>query len=226
MCRLLVACALVTCIHPTNLPAQEIDSLEAAQTTARSSAFSPVQFLLPQALRTGYILRDLIRSPAFGTFDSAHTPSQVFNEIYYTSLALSHGDLSDALFAASFGTLEHEQLPFDLFGHELLLPITSETHNEFERRLSHLPAYLYNTIESDRDKLQHFYAGAWLKSWLGMDWLVALAGEAVEFFESTLLEGSSRDPRDIHANLDGAHFATKAAENHSEPPSKSLTPNP
>lgn len=124
------------------------------------------------------------------------------------------------------GCMEHEYLPVNFFGSELRVPITSESHEEFARRCAHLPMHLYHTPDDDRDKLQHFFASAWLKSWLGMDWLVAVAGEGVELGESLFLIGDARDPRDIHANQDGARFAPQAGGNPELPPSGALTPNP
>jgi hypothetical protein len=201
-------------------------ALDTAERAADSDRSSPLYLLLPPSIRSGYVIRDFIRSNAFTSYDSTHTTDEVFDEIYYTATALAHGELDHAFAAASFGSLEHEYLPINLLGLRFDVPLTSESRLEFLTRQRNLPRHLYHTTEDDRDKLQHFFAGAWLKSWLGMDCLVALGGELVELFESTFVEGSARDPRDIHANNDGARFATKAARNISAPPSESLTKNP
>lgn len=205
----------------------QIDSLLGhALLDAKSQESSPLLLLVPSELRAGYVLRDYIRSDAFGLFDSLARSAVAFDEIYYAATELTHGDQNAAFFAATVGVFEHESIPFDLFGHEIDLPVTMESHAQFERRTGHLPNHLYHTPEDDRDKLQHFFASAWLKSWLGMDWLVALGGEFVEAAENTLLVGGFRDPRDIHANHDGARFALRASENIDARPSKSLTLNP
>jgi hypothetical protein len=192
----------------------------------RHSISFPISLLIPEGIRVGYDMRDYIASPEFGAFDSIAPPEQVFDEIYFESLALTHGDLSEALLAASFGSFEHEYIPLDFFGAEVDLPLTSETHARFLLRVSHLPEHLYHIPEGDRDKLQHFFASAWLKSLLGMDWLVRLAGEGVEAGEGAFVIGDSRDPRDVHANGDGLKFEMRTEQSPDTRPSKSLTPNP
>jgi hypothetical protein len=181
-----------------------------------------VTFFLPRAVRTGSELRDIIRTTQL---DSTEPPEVTFDHIYFASLALSHGNESEASFAAAFGCLEHEYLPIELFGFHVPIKITNESDSEFKVRVAHLPKHLYHTLEDDRDKLQHFFASAWLKSSLGMDWLVSLMGEGVEAFETLLTSGGFRDPRDIHANQDGARFISQF-EQKKEPPSAALTLNP
>jgi len=192
----------------------------------------PFSLIIPEGIRLGYDIRSYISSPEFGAFDSSVSPETAFDEIYFEALEMAHGDVSSALLAASFGSFEHEFIPLDIFGIRIDLPLTSETHARFGRRWSHLPAYVYHTHELDRDKLQHFFASAWLKSALGMDWLVRLAGEAVEVGEKLFVVDGFIDPRDLHANADGIRFAIQAesigddACRQSARPSESLTPNP
>jgi hypothetical protein len=153
-------------------------------------------------------------------------PEEAFDEIYFEALAMAHGVRTDAFLAASYGSFEHEFIPLVFFGAEVDLPLTSEDHSRFLLRVSHLPAHLYHIPEGDRDKIQHFFASAWIKSLFGMDWLIHLAGEAVEAGESFFIAGESRDPRDIHANNDGIGFALHASKSIEHVPSASLTPNP
>jgi len=207
-------------------------ALDLAGCEARNTIPLPFSLLLPEGIRLGYDMRSYIASPAFGAFDSSVTPETSFDEIYFQALEMAHGDPSCALLAAAFGSFEHEYIPLDLFGIRFDLPLTSETHARFDRRWSHLPAHLYHTRELDRDKLQHFFASAWLKSTLRMDWLVRLAGEAVEVGEKLFVTDGFIDPRDLHANADGIHFAVQAEGiagmqcQQDARPSECLTPNP
>ncbi len=201
-------------------------SLTAADREARHSIPLPFSLFVPEGIRMGSDMRDFIESNAFGAFDSIVTPEDAFNEIYFEALTMAHGNLSDALLGAAFGSFDHEYIPLTFFGAEVDLPLTGEDHSRYLRRVSHLPAHLYHTPEGDRDKLQHFFASAWLKSIFGMDWLVHLAGEAVEEGESLFVIGDQRDPRDIHANGDGLGFEMQAEKNLQRVPSASLTPNP
>ncbi len=216
--------------------AQSPDSIQRHLAKASSESHNSIPFpfslLLPEGIRIGYDLRDYIASPAFGAFDSSMPAERVFDEIYFEAMARAHGDIASGLLAAAFGSFEHESIPFDFFGLELDLPLTSEDHARFLKRQSHLPAHLYRIPEEDRDKLQHFFSSAWLKSIVGMDWLVELAGRAVEVGEDLFLVGGFQDPRDIHANEDGLHFAIRASgtsdscTDSDARPSVSLTPNP
>jgi hypothetical protein len=204
----------------------DMSPLSRADRAARHGVPLPFSLLIPEGVRLGSDMRAYIESPEFGAFDSLATPEEAFNEIYFEALAMAHGVLSDAFLAASYGSFEHEYIPLDFFGAEVDLPLTCEDHSRFLTRVSHLPAHLYHIPEGDRDKLQHFFASAWLKSLFGMDWLAHLAGEGVEEGESLFVVGDARDPRDIHANNDGIRFAVQAAKNSEHVPSASLTPNP
>ena len=205
-------------------------ALRAADQEARSTIAFPFSLLIPPGLRIGYEMRTFIRSDAFGTFDSVlsneNDPEDVFNEIYYEALDLAEGNRSDALEGAAYGVFDHESIPFNFFGSEIDIPLTSERHSEYEKRVSHLPKYMYHTEEEDQDKFQHFFASAWLKSIVGMDWLVRLAGHAVEIGEKLFTIDGFIDPRDLHANTDGLRFELQIERNRERPPSNSLSPNP
>jgi hypothetical protein len=201
------------------------NNLYEARRVAKHNIPLPFSLLVPRGIREGYDLRAFIASPEFGVFDSANPPEVVFDEIYFTAVEYAHGNISDALLAASFGSFEHEYIPVAFFGSEIRVPLTSEDHDRFVMRQSHLPEHLYHTSEGDRDKLQHFFASGWLKESLGMDWLAKLAGKMVEVGESMFLVGGFEDPRDLHANADGIRFAAGAGSKF-RLPSKALTPNP
>jgi hypothetical protein len=201
-------------------------SLDAVRHASEHSILLPFSLLIPTGLREGYDMRDFIASPEFAAFDSSNAPEVVFDEIYYSALEYAHGNLGEALLSAAFGSIEHEYIPIAFFGSEIRIPLTSEDHQRFVVRWSHIPSHLYHTTEVDRDKLQHFFASAWLKESLGMDWLARVAGKMVEVGESLFVVGGSEDPRDLHANHDGIHFAIEASGNLGYPPSKALTPNP
>ena len=201
-------------------------SLSVADREARNSFPLPFSLFVPEGIRLGSDMRDFIESNAFGTFDSIAPPEAALDEIYFEEITMAHGNLSDGLLAAAFGSFDHEYIPLTFFGAVVDLPLTGEDHSRYLLRVSHLPAHLYHTPEGDRDKLQHFFASAWLKSIFGMDWLVHLAGEAVEEGESLFVIGDRRDPRDIHANGDGVRFEMQAEKNLKHIPSASLTPNP
>src|ERR1017187_974621 len=202
----LIALVCIGCSHQTQHKPSSSMRLERAAREACNSIQFPFSLLVPQSIRIGYDMREYIASPEFGEFDSIMSAEIGFDEIYYQAAEYAHGDLSVALLAAAWGSIEHESIPFDFFGKELDFPLTNESHERFMLRRSHLPQHLYHIPEGDEDKIQHFFASAWLKSTLGMDWLVRLAGKGVEVGEDLLTVGGFQDPRDIHANNDGLRF--------------------
>jgi hypothetical protein len=222
----LIALGTNGCFRSTLEKQSSEGNLADAACDSRHAITFPFSLLIPSGIRIGYDMRNYIASREFGMFDSSRQPEIVFDEIYYQAIEYTHGDLPSALLAAAFGSIEHEYIPFDLFGKELDFPLTNESHARFIVRWSHLPEHLYHIPEGDRDKIQHFFASAWLKSTLGMDWLVKLAGKGVEVGESLLLIGGFEDPRDLHANEDGIRFGTEAEGNINLSPSAALTPNP
>ena len=201
-------------------------NLNVARCLAKHSISLPLSLLIPAGIREGYDMREFIASPEFGAFDSVTAPPDVLNEIYYSAIEYAHGNLELALLASAFGSFEHEYIPIGVLGLTVRIPLTSENHEQFGVRWSHLPAHIYRTQEGDRDKLQHFFASAWLKEWLGMDWLVQGAGAMVEILENMFVIGGFEDPRDLHANNDGMHFAIRAESDIKYQPSHALTPNP
>lgn len=229
LCRLLLAslCALLSaCAGFHYDPSDPIARLEHARHQAKHSIPFPLLLLVPHGIVAGYDLRDYIASDAFASFDSTHTGRESLDEIYYTAFEYTHGSTEAAMLAASYGTFEHETLPLSILGLRIDLPLTSESKARFERRRSHLPRFIYNSAEEDQDKPQHFFASAWLKSTLGMDWLVNLMGHLVEEGETLMVIDGANDPRDIHADHDGLTFALDAEGHRAASPSASLTLNP
>ncbi len=224
MRKLVLLLGLVLAGCASTVPSNDPFGLNGAAERAHNTIPLPFSLLIPEGIRLGYDMRAYIASPEFGSFDSSIPAEAAFNEIYYQALEYSHDDLPVAFLAASFGSFEHENIPLALF--HIKIPLTSEQHARFLLRWSHIPAHLYHIEELDRDKPQHFFASAWLKSAFGMNWLAELGGIAVEVGESLFVEGGSIDPRDLHANRDGIHFAKKAEGDPLEPPSRSLTKNP
>ncbi len=218
--------ALVLATTAVPIFAQSDSSLAAVRVLSKHAIIFPISLLIPEGIREGYDIRAFLASPEFGRFDSTHAPEEAMDEVYYTALGYSHGALSSALLATMFGVIEHEHIPVAFFGSELDIPLTSESHRRFLERWSHLPTHVYHTSEDDRDKLQHFFASAWLKEALGMDWLAKLSGNLVEVVEDLFFVGGFEDPRDVHANRDGIRFSLDAERRLDSRPSKALTRNP
>ncbi len=189
-------------------------------------AFTPSYLLLPLAIRNGYELRDFVSSKAFKNFRASHSEREAVDEIWFEALTITHGNFARAAFAATIASSEHETIPLSILGMRITIPFTSETHEAFESRRAILPSYVYLDSVADTDKLQHFFASAWLKDALGMHWLASLGGKLVEIVESLLVVGGVEDPRDIHADEDGVRFSEGEDEELQSLPQDYFSPNP
>jgi hypothetical protein len=185
-----------------------------------------IQLLFPRGLGLGYKMRSHIAMNLDTLDQSREADLKRVDDLYSLAIEWSHGSTSTALFMLAFGAFDHEYLPLRILGAEVDLPLTSESHSEFERRASKLPLHPYNDSIRDQDKLQHFFASAWLKQIVGMDWLAKLAGHLVELGEASFVIGGANDSRDEHANADGRRFGVTASGNPNVLPSSFFTPNP
>ncbi|KXK53328.1 MAG: hypothetical protein UZ07_CHB004002799 [Chlorobi bacterium OLB7] len=163
----------------------------------------PLDILLPGFLRAAYNTRTWVRD----SLASSDTNGlEAVDQIYRRALFETDGDHTLALLAAAIATMEHRQLQFSI---GLTLPLTFEGQAEFDRRVAKLPQRLFADLPNgdDRDKLQHFFASAWLARALDSRHAADLIGWGIEIGEGLLLTGEAEDPRDIRANRLGQLFA-------------------
>lgn len=159
---------------------------------------SPLDLLLPPAMRAGYRTRAWVRDSLPPTGDSIADLDRL-DMIYLRALRESGGDIESALFASLIASFEHRTIPFT-FG--LDLPLTFEPEELFKRRVARLPRRLFldKPGGDDSDKAQHFFASAWLAYALDNDLLADIIGHGVEAGEAFFIKGGADDPRDIRAN--------------------------
>lgn len=174
--------------------------------------------VVPHGLREGYELREFILE--HGEELKTLVPAAAMDEIYLQALMETNGDKGAAYLATMIAVFEHRNIPISGTGIEI--PLTLESDSVFRLRHEHLPRNVYGDGQDDRDKLQHFFANAWLKRELGMEWLVRLIGELVEVGEDAVVEGGVYDERDKHANSDGIHFGLASADSLAALPSNYL----
>ncbi len=166
---------------------------------------SPLDLLLPPAIRAGYHTRAWARDALPPAGDSLDDLARM-DMIYLRALGESSGDIESALLASLIACFEHRTIPFS-FG--LHLPLTLEGDESFARRVERLPELLFadRPEGGDRDKLQHFFASAWLAWTLDNGALADLAGLGIEAGEEAFISGGADDPRDVRTNRLGQHFA-------------------
>lgn len=174
-------------------------------TTAVASATSsfPLDLLLPGFLRAAYNTRLWVRDSL--SSDTTDDLGKI-DQIYRRALSETNGDHTVALLAAAIATMEHRHIPFAI---GIDLPLTLETQEAFDQRVAKLPKRLFADLPNgdDRDKLQHFFASAWLASALDSRHAADAIGWGIEIGEQLLLTGGVHDPRDIRANRLGQLFA-------------------
>ncbi len=211
-------------ICTSQLPAQiELDSTEVSN--YHQNIF--LKFFLPKGIAEGVALRSYIRSTAWDEFRKSHSDRESFDEIFEDADELCNENRTAAILASSVATLEHKTIPIKLFfGLTLSIPLTLESQQDFDARVSKLPEYIYDIKIPDRDKLQHFFFSAYFMRILKMNLLVTLLGNVVEIGEDLFIVGGRDDPRDRHANADGRRFGEECDNDTLLMPTKYLTRNP
>lgn len=175
------------------------------------SAISPLELLLPEAVRAGYLTRAWVRDslpPASDTLDDLTR----MDLLYLRALGEAQGDIEIALFASLIASFEHRTIPFT-FGIEL--PLTLEPDEKFDRRVAALPRRLFldHPDGDDKDKLQHFFASAWLAWSADNSSFADLMGLGVESGEAFFIRGGADDHRDVRANRLG-HLYVELLRKH------------
>ncbi|HVZ39724.1 MAG TPA: hypothetical protein VHI13_10640 [Candidatus Kapabacteria bacterium] len=193
-------CVLMLAAIAPALSAQmpSADSLARAALENAPSTSSLLELFLPNGVRAGYLTRAWLR-------DSLPRPSDSLDDlvrtdlIYLRALGESGGDIGTALLASLIACFEHRTIPLSI---GIRLPLTLEPEDAFQRRVSQLPKHLFadNPNGDDRDKLQHFFASAWLAWTLDNREMADVVGLGVEAGEEAFVDGGANDPRDVRAN--------------------------
>ncbi len=169
------------------------------------------RLLLPKELSVAYDLRALIAAQRPLAPRSREGDLRRLDAIYLRAVYLAEGDPFVALLALSLATLPYHTFParVPLLGITVTVPVSTESHEAFERRMTNLPGMLLRDSPHslDRDKLPHFFGSAWMQCVLSNAAVVESAGEILEFGEELFKLEGSRDERDIVVNRLGIAFA-------------------
>ncbi len=154
-------------------------------------------------------IRSYIRDPRFKELTQLCGDLRAVDGIYLKALKIADYDIARGLFLSLMGTLEHQSVEFKIpvlgvFG----VPLTFEEDSLFRCRRDNLPSKVYPDTppEGDRDKLQHFFASAYLAYSSDSPELAKQSGNFVEWGESKFIVGGADDPRDKRANKHGDAF--------------------
>jgi hypothetical protein len=154
-------------------------------------------------------IRDYIRDPRFKELTVRCGDMRAVDGIYLECLKIAEYNIGRALFLSLMGTLEHQSVAFKIpvLG-VLTVPLTFEQDSLFTLRKENLPSKIYTDTppEGDKDKLQHFFASAYLSYASEAPELAKESGDLVEWSEAKFVVGGADDPRDKRANKHGDAF--------------------
>jgi hypothetical protein len=137
--------------------------------------------------------------------DSTLTDLTKLDLIYLYSQKVCNNDLGLTLLTCLYSTFEHKNIPFT-FG--LKIPLSFESNLNFIKRTQNLPSHLFIDQPNvyDKDKLQHFFASAYLYWLIENRYIANLTGILIEIGEDSFIKGGAYDVRDLRSNRLGHLF--------------------
>jgi hypothetical protein len=165
----------------------------------------------PETVRDTRRIRAYVEDPRFGALRQRDGDLRAADAIYLRSLRIAEYDIGRALMLSLLASLEHRHLPLRLpGGGTVSLPLSLEEEERFRVRVANLPRHLYadspRDEQSDRDKLQHFFAAAVVAYATESPDVAEAAGDFVEWGEAIAVVGGVDDPRDRRSNAQGELF--------------------
>lgn len=210
---LLVICESVTFAQCDGRPGP--DGLTWNFDEKEKEGFSIFRFIgsvfTPQLIQDTRQIRAYVRDERFGILLKRCSDMRAIDALYQKALKITDYSIGRALFLSMMATLEHRNLDFNapLFG-VIRLPLTFEEDSLFKARMANLPSKIYrDTPEGefgDKDKLQHFFASAYLAYASESPEFARASGNLVEWGEAKFIVGGADDPRDKRANRQGEYF--------------------
>ncbi len=183
-----------------------------------SSGFSLGKFLTdtftPKLILDTRATRAYVRDPRFKELTQRCGDLRAADAIYLKALKIAEYDIARALFLSLMGTLEHQDVGVEIPVLGVLnVPLTFEDDSLFKARVANLPSRLYADTppEGDKDKLQHFFASAYLSYATQSPDFAKASGDFVEWGEARFIAGGDDDPRDKRANAQGDAFGRDLA---------------
>jgi len=165
----------------------------------------------PELIRDTRQIRAYIRDERFYLLMKRCGDMRAVDAIYLKALKIADYNIARALFLSMVATLEHRNidLRIPVLG-ALRLPLTFEEDSLFSARHKNLPSKIYPDTPGggvgDSDKLQHFFASAYLAYASESPGFARASGDLVERGEAEFVVGGADDPRDRRANKQGQRF--------------------
>ncbi|HUL44265.1 MAG TPA: hypothetical protein VLY03_07905 [Bacteroidota bacterium] len=183
-----------------------------------------VTYLPPFFIRNGMELKSFIRSKRFAEIRKQYGDRRSVDAIFVRAMRLTNDNTAVALLLATLSTFDHSLVQMRVPIMSLCLPLSSESEEDFDRRVKDLPSQLYSDTppEGDHDKLQHFFGSAFIALTCESSGSAERVGNFVEVGEDAFIEGGVLDVRDMRANRQGQRFGMALLEDNHQYPSKFL----
>lgn len=165
----------------------------------------------PQIVRDTREIRSYVRDPRFAELKKLCGDMRAVDAIYLRALKITEYNVARALVISMMASLEHQRVDVKvpLLG-AIPVPLAFEADTLFKSRINNLPSQLYwdspKDAHGDKDKLQHFFASAYIAYVTESPDLARSAGNFVEWGEAQFIVGGVDDPRDKRANKQGEMF--------------------
>ncbi len=169
------------------------------------------ELFTPEMIKDTRRIRAYVRDERFGALLRLCGDMRAVDAIYMKALKITRYNISRALFLSMMATLEHRNVDVKLpvLG-AVGLPLTFEEDSLFLLRRNSLPSRLYRDTpegeHGDKDKLQHFFASAYIAYASESRDVARASGNFVEWGEAQFIVGGVDDPRDKRANRQGERF--------------------
>ncbi|OGU28796.1 MAG: hypothetical protein A2X67_09610 [Ignavibacteria bacterium GWA2_55_11] len=165
----------------------------------------------PQLVIDTKEIRSYVRDARYKELTKRCGDLRAVDAIYIRSLKIAGYSIGRALLLSMMAVLEHQNLHVRIpIVSSIKLPLTLEEDSLFLQRIRHLPGRVYadspTNGEMDKDKLQHFFASAYIAYASESVDLARGAGNIVEWGEAKFVVGGADDPRDKRANKQGELF--------------------
>jgi hypothetical protein len=175
-------------------------------------------------IQNGIEMKDFVRSHTFRDLRRKYGDKKAADAMYIRAMQLTQNNTAIALWCAMIASFDHKMVGLKNPIFSLFFPLTGESDAEFSRRVSHLPAKLYDdspqTPAGDRDKLQHFFGSAFLIQVFESREAAMRFGEFVEKGEDAFIVDGINDDRDLRADVQGQQFGLALMENNRRLPSE------
>lgn len=213
--RLLLTTILLSCVLWSSANAQCEGDLSWDFADDVEEPFSIGRFfsdaVTPQVVHDTQLLRHYVRDPRFAELMKRCGDIRATDAIYLRALKIADYNIMRGLLLSMMAVLEHQNIEFRMpILKALSVPLSFEEDSLFQQRVRNLPRQLYDDTPAiamgDRDKLQHFFASAYIAYASETPELASGAGAAVEWGEAQFVVGGADDPRDERANKQGELF--------------------